>query len=268
MKVRNIYQGLMFILIFSGIVTMFCSSVFAAEQGYLTYSVTTEVSGLNVMDISYDGGQISATVQLSDDMLISEYNPITLVALNFDGAPCAIRESEADESGNADFSFKLDTVKTVSGNYTFLFNSPKTGKLVCEVRLYDEISDAMAELSGLMDEVSVLLAQCEERNIPTDYESVYFYTVDRSLEIMRERGLDDAYTEYNLPICIEFAQKVKTNLCSYLDGSKVSESVVKVTPDSINVDRENFTAIVNDGGVEYRSPVFLNGFNAGWENRE
>lgn len=267
MKTKNAYRILGFILIVSVLVSMICLPA-SAEEGYISYIVTTQPDGLSVTSLTYNDGRIDVSAQLSSEKMKAAYNAVTLVALNSDGTPCAIREDEADENGVVEFYFNLDTTQTVSGTYTFRLSSTNTGTLVSNVSVFDELSDVVAGLNKQIAEAKGLISRCEEKGIPTDYELLYLYVAERTAEIMNEDNIYSEYIDYNLPICTELISKAKTNLAGYLDGTLVPFDVPVIKPVSVKVSEKKFVGTVSDGGVEYSSPVFLNGYILGWENKD
>lgn len=123
-------------------------------------------------------------------------------------------------------------------------------------------------LTAEIDTVKELISKCEEREISTDYERVYLSAVERSVEIMHESSVSEDFIAYNQPICTELLSKAKTSLTGYLDGSITPYDVPKINPEGVAVNGKNLVGTVSDGGIEYSSPVFLNGYNLGWENRD
>ena len=245
-----------------------CFSACAEEQSYISYSVTSQPDGLSLTEVTYDNGRIGVTAKLDAGKRTAYYNAVTLVALNSGGVPCAIREDEVDENGVAELYFNLDTTQTVSGTYTFRLSSTNTGTLVSNVSVFDELSDVVAGLNKQIAEAKGLISCCEEKGIPTDYELLYLSVAERTAEIMNEDNIYSEYIDYNLPICTELISKAKTNLAGYLDGTLVPFDVPEIDPVSVVVSGKNLVGTVSDGGVEYSSPVFLNGYNSGWENRD
>ena len=260
MKSKIAYRILIYVLILSVFASMLCLPVYAEEQSYIAYNVTAQPDGLFLTGVTYDDGKVGVTASLGAEKMTSGYNGVTFAAFKSDGTQCAVREKEPNCDGTAEFTFRLES-KTVGGTYTFNLSSANTETLVSTVTIFDSLSDAISEVRGLID-------RCDSEGITTDYERVYLSTAERSAEIMQEVGISDEIISYNRSVCYELLDKARTNLIGYLDGTNEPYSVPKIEPESVRVSGKNLVGTVLDGGVKYNSPVFLNGYNIGWENRD
>ena len=260
MKSKNVHSILIYVLILSVFASMLCLPVYANEQSYIAYNVTAQPDGLFLTGVTYNDGRVGVTARLGAEKMTSGYNAVTFAAFKSDGTQCAVREKETNSDGTAEFTFRLGS-ETVGGTYTFKLSSTNTETLVSAVTIFDSLSDSISEVRGLID-------RCDTEKIPTDYERVYLSTAERSAEIMQEVGISEEIISYNRSVCYELLDKARTNLIGYLDGTNEPYSVPKIDPESVRVSGKNLVGTVLDGGVEYNSPVFLNGYNIGWENRD
>lgn len=260
MKTKNVYRILAYFIILSVFTGLLNFSASAEEEGVVTYTVVSQPNGLFLNEVTYKDGQINVKARLGDEKMTSGYNAITFTAQESDGTLCAIRECEADNDGKAEFSFRLGA-QTSGREYTFRLSGTNVETLVSGVAVFNDLSDAL-------NDAERLISLCEDKGISTDYERLYLSAAERSYEIMQESGISEDIKSYNRSVCIELISKARQSLVEYLNGSKDPLSVPRIDPKSVKADGKNLVGTVSDGECEYKSPVFLNGYNMGYEDRD
>lgn len=117
--------------------------------------------------------------------------------------------------------------------------------------------------SSELQELEGLLADCEKRNIATDYERVNYETIKLFEDYINtdiSEGREEEMISYNLSCMQSLYNEARDNLTAYLDGSK--------TPYTIN--RPNMLNLRTEGSVLYDgdTPVISVGFGHGRQANE
>lgn len=110
---------------------------------------------------------------------------------------------------------------------------------ITEASVYAEKN---VDYSNQLSELKALIEQCEDRGIPTDYEQVSYATIERFAEYINddmEKGIDSSYTDYEKASVDSIYNKAKTNLESYLDGTKEANRLVRPNMQAIEVKGSN-----------------------------
>ena len=128
------------------------------------------------------------------------------------------------------------------------------------------LSDGEIVKNEYLAELDTLIAQCEEKSIPVDYEKsdremIRFY-VSRIAEDI-ENDLDFR-AEYILNSLIDMYNRSKANLNAYLAGEKEAPETYVYQTSPLEIDGQTAMADMKNsktGAVEKR-PVYLNGYNS------
>ncbi|MBO5059933.1 MAG: beta-galactosidase [Clostridia bacterium] len=147
----------------------------------------------------------------------------------------------------------------------------KTGTVTAKLIINSGTDSVLDELEKELKKCKVLLSDCAQAGIETPYENMYYNLIMRSAEVMRnELGLatDSAIIENNLKYAYEYCDIITDNLNAYLKEEKAPLTVPTVLPGDISYSGKSFFGTVIEGGGEKTQPVFLNGYNMGWERRD
>ena len=147
----------------------------------------------------------------------------------------------------------------------------KTGTKTAKLIINSGTENVLDKLEKEIKKCEALFLECSRAGIETPYENMYYNLMQRSVEIMRnELGLatDSAIIENNLKYAYEYCDIITDNLNAYLRKEKTPLTVPDILPDAISYSGKSFFGTVIDGGEKKTQPVFLNGYNMGWERRD
>lgn len=132
-------------------------------------------------------------------------------------------------------------------------------------------SERIKTLREALPACEELFAQCRQKGINTDYETLYYNMILRSVEVMTdEAGLktDSNIIDYNIKVAYQYLNVILTNLRAYLSGEKTPYSVPMVQPDAISYSGRSFIGTVLEEGRTKTQPVFLNGYCSGFDDKD
>ena len=239
-----------------------------ADDVFSSYSIISQPEGVELTSLGYSNGYINVAARLEAGAFNRMNNSVTLVALKPGGEPCAILEDKADSEGMVGFSFALDTSEVISGEYTVKLSGKLTETLTAKLTVFGGLNDSILYLNAGVEAAETLIAECEDENIPVKYEKMYISVVKRSIELMREEGMYSNYISHSLTQCTNILNEAYKNLEGYLDGSITPKSVPDIRQGTVAVSGKKLVASVSENGVESIKPVFLNGYNIGWEDKD
>lgn len=125
-----------------------------------------------------------------------------------------------------------------------------------------KLEEILSTLDGYAAELKPMLAQCEEQNISTDYETHWYTILVKFTKWMRDdidRG-DLTRIGYNEEWLTKYYNQAKANLTAYLDGSATPPDVPTLTGGSLDItDNSVWAYTETDDGIEKR-PVYLVGY--------
>ena len=128
------------------------------------------------------------------------------------------------------------------------------------------LSDSEILENEYLPELNELIAKCEEKNIPVDYEKsdremINFYISRIAEDIDHDL---DFRAEYILNSLMDMYKRAKSNLNAYLSGEAEAPTTYKYVTSPLQIDGQSVIAdTVNSktGEIEKR-PVYLNGYNS------
>ena len=124
--------------------------------------------------------------------------------------------------------------------------------LLC-VLMFDVQAVASIDYSGKLAELNMLLEECEEKGIPTDYEIINYATIERFEKYINDDiNNNHSAVEFNRRKIEELYIEAKENLEGYLSGTKRPHKIERA--DINNVYNEK--SVLKDG----KEPVFSIGF--------
>lgn len=125
-----------------------------------------------------------------------------------------------------------------------------------------KLNEILGTLDGYAAELAPMLAECKEKGISTDYETLWNRILVQFTKWMRDdiaRG-DLTRIGYNVEWLTKYYNQAKTNLTAYLDGSMKPMDVPEFNGGKLEItDNSIRTTVITDKGVEKR-PVYLVGY--------
>ena len=263
MRFNRIFIKQLALLVIICMVHSFQPVSFAQSQTYMNWLVTEQTGKLSLDSVNCSSGRINTVVSCADG--IDEYGAALKLMNDASGVLCALEQAYADDSGRVVFDFALK--EAPAGTYTMEIRSSDGSYIKAKM---SAALPATAQTEELLQRVEESISQCEAKGISTDYEKMYANCVSRSLEIMKADAdeLGDAFVQYNVQRCNELLILAQQNLEAYLDGSAQAKVVPQVMPGTVKIDGDGFIAQVSDSSGTREAPVFLNGYNLGWEDRD
>ena len=142
----------------------------------------------------------------------------------------------------------------------------ETGKVGMDVNFIPDHKmylEMKAECSDLLKEFKNLLDQCEEKDIPTDYETIDYCTIERFIGYMTEDA--DKYGAYDRILYSynelkRLYQNSTEALKKYLRGEKKAVSVPRYVNSKISTDGISMIAEMEENGTSIRRPMFMTGY--------
>lgn len=184
------------------------------------------------------------------------------------GETIGIDQTAADLHCNFVMAFAPGTHKRIS----LAIAGKDTGVAYMAVVLSDNsAADRIQMLTESLQMCENLFAQCRQKGISTDYETLYYNLIQRSVEIMAEQAganRDLQVAEYNIPIAYQYLNVILNNLRAYLSGEKTPLSVPLVQPDNIAFSGKSFVGTVIENGQTKTQPIYLNGYCLGFDDRD
>lgn len=95
------------------------------------------------------------------------------------------------------------------------------------------------DYSDKLSELKILMEQCEEKGIPTDYEAVSYATIERFEEYINQdlaKGIDSSVANYEKSSVEAIYAEAKANLEAYLNGSKTALDAEEIDMHNLSVD--------------------------------
>lgn len=132
---------------------------------------------------------------------------------------------------------------------------------------FDSIVDGYnADLSKIND----LMEKCTQKGITTEYERADAALMKRAIEVMTDKMNegDMSIIPYNLTAVRKVLDETIDSLNGYLSGEKREKPVTNYITSPIRMQGESFYAQSETKGKVEETPVFLIGYNTGWEGRD
>jgi len=113
--------------------------------------------------------------------------------------------------------------------------------------------------------LKILIDECTEKGISTDYEMVSYKIIDRFSEYLEDDIEHDDFTRvsYTKQTTDTIFEEAKADLESYLAGEKTPMSVPRYVTSKVKVDGSTLYALADNNGIIEERPTFFTGYGHG-----
>lgn len=259
------YVCLLLILVFSVVAVAPLGSAAADSKIVLEVLSVEKGDKINFSEAEYQDGAVIVRGTTAEGMGAG----VSMRA--FDSNTCeiiSIDQTAADVKCRFEMLFVPDTHEKIS----LVLGGENTEVTRVSLALSDNSAfDRIQTLREALSASDELFAQCRQKGINTDYETLYYNMILRSIEIMTdEAGLktDSNIIDYNIEAAYQYLNLISTNLRAYISGEKTPYSVPVVQPGSVSYSGKSFIGTVTENGRIKTQPVFLNGYCPGFDDKD
>ena len=177
----------------------------------------------------------------------------------------AAMQKASDDNRNFEISFLLDP-----GTYTLLLEAAGLSQVSCLLSVTENtLSGSDAYMEGVLfrlgeyaDDLDTLIAECTQKEIPTDYEKASVAIIREFMENIRFEAEhnDTSRVGQYMKILTTMYQDTKADLSAYLSGEKKAFAVPKYQGGAVEFDGTTILAETDTGGIKEKRPVFFTGF--------
>lgn len=209
-----------------------------------------------VKEIGYQNGILKITGVLSSG---AEDESVTLTAYKSEEI-AALEQAETKENGMFEFCFPLS-----EGEYELSLSSFDFDTETFELSV-TKTEDTLEKIDNMSAELAVLLEECEENGISTDYEKIAWRIIERDSQYFREDIVYGQNLDWDnrIDYLVELFDEAKENLKSYLDGTKTPKEAVRLINGEYSMTEDYFVAQTTEG----EKPVYYTGYVVAPENVE
>lgn len=232
-----------------------------------------------VLDFLPEGQTYYGTLNGSIEAQMGETKEYELSILNW-GNTKSIDVAIPDAKVARSFNVKKDAVETISFSKRLdEVGSVKTEavvsgeNIVLETNVYPDRASFDSMVDGFctdINKINDLMTKCNQKGITTEYERADTALMERAIEVMTDKMNEGDMTivPYNLNAVRKILDETINNLEGYLAGRKKEKPVTNYVTSPIRMQGESFYAQTETNGKVEEAPVFLIGYNSGWEGRD